>query len=372
MIMVVISFTMTCRHEEVREIIVLKETCTLGGIFDIICVECEETLESKTTSALGHKFGDYILEVAPSKNNNGLEVKYCSECNAMEEREYICPHETLKTKTTPSTCSSNGMHETFCVYCTTTTEFGLIDMLECTYGEWVIIKEPTCLERGIKERACSGCQAIEDAPIELVDCAYGDWVVTKKSTCTEYGSKQRVCAWCKSIDKESTPLASCNYKFSYSSYDESSRTITNYYKCVCGKTTSNTEKVYSDFSGVLRIDSVGLVVNTYNSYSQSVCDRQNSACYFSYGYGYRLRDVKIIGDHWNQGFDKIKKCRIGAIATLDDKTYKCVEVFTGHNNKTWLSDDDYNDITTHTGDLFMYTCNDHWSNITIVAWVRIS
>lgn len=113
------------------------------------------------------------------------------------------------------------------------------------------------------------------------------------------------------------------------------------------------------------IPSVGINVACYKSWEQSVCDAKDSACYFTLG------DMDVIGDHWNQGFNAIKSCTPGTKAYLETssgtKTFVCTKIFTGHNTGN-LTDDDYNDISRgyNTGGITCYTCNDHWSNVTIV------
>ena len=71
------------------------------------------------------------------------------------------------------------------------------------------------------------------------------------------------------------------------------------------------------------IPDIGINVACYASSAQSVCDRKDSACYFSLGAQY------AIADHWNQGFDAIKKCAVGTKAymeTGDEKQwYACTQ-----------------------------------------------
>ena len=63
------------------------------------------------------------------------------------------------------------------------------------YGEWVVVKEATELEEGLKERVCS-CGEKETETIEKLEHAheFGEWVVVKEATETEEGTKERTCS----------------------------------------------------------------------------------------------------------------------------------------------------------------------------------
>ena len=65
---------------------------------------------------------------------------------------------------------------------------------------------------------------------------------------------------------------------------------------------NNNYNTWDTLVGKLSIPSVGLSVNCYASASQATVDAANSAAYF-YTQGHL-----VIGDHVNQGFNKIKSC----------------------------------------------------------------
>lgn len=317
-----------CPHNTVYALSVENATCIHEGVENMVCEKCEAVVESHAIEAHGHEFGEYEMIVNPGNGTDGLEVRTCSICNEREARICVCPHSWNRAETTKeSTCSENGITAIICRECDTTIDELPKAKLECEFGEWEVISESTCLEYGVKQRACINCGKTEEEYLDFANCD--------------------------------------DFSLVSSVYNEADNTMTYYYECICGNTKQNTEKLYWGFVGTLNIESVGLTVNTYNSMEQSVCDRKNSACYFSYN------GVKVIGDHWNQGFEKIKSCSVGDIATIGDRTYVCVEVFYGHNTEYSLTDNDYNDITSHEGDLFMYTCNGCWQNIAITAWNAI-
>lgn len=115
------------------------------------------------------------------------------------------------------------------------------------------------------------------------------------------------------------------------------------------------------------IPDVGVNVACYDSNEQSVCDRKDSAASWQNGAGLQ----RFIADHWNQGFDAIKKCVVGTKAYMDNgetKTwYVCTSVEDGHNTGLGLVDNNYQAFEDRNqGGMTCYTCNGNWKNIKIV------
>ena len=133
-------------------------------------------------------------------------------------------------------------------------------------------------------------------------------------------------------------------------------------------------------AGRLTIPSVGVDVALYNASlyggSQGIVDAHDSAAYMQDAWG--LYNSVLIADHWNQGFDAMKHSVpdvTKAYIQTNSGTieYICVANFTGHNTGTDLTDNDYKRIVNLYSDgLIMYTCNDHWSNVTIIFWAPMS
>ena len=120
-----------------------------------------------------------------------------------------------------------------------------------------------------------------------------------------------------------------------------------------------------NYIGRFRIPDVDISVACYAGSEQSVVDKKDSAAFFS-GWNHQ-----IIADHNNQGFDKIKSCTVGMLATLEtngeSRTYQCVAKMLGHNTGKKLTDDNYNPINNiYPQSLVCYTCNESWTNITMV------
>lgn len=133
-------------------------------------------------------------------------------------------------------------------------------------------------------------------------------------------------------------------------------------------------------AGRLTIPDVGIDVALYSASlyggSQGIVDAHDSAAYMQDAWG--LYNSILIADHWNQGFGAIKGSVPDATKAYIKTSrgtieYICVANFTGHNTGRDLTDNDYKRITNLYSDgLIMYTCNDHWSNVTITFWAPIS
>ena len=124
-----------------------------------------------------------------------------------------------------------------------------------------------------------------------------------------------------------------------------------------------------DYLGRFYITNVGVNVAIYDSWKQSVCDKKDSACFFKYG------TQRVVADHWNQGFDKIKKCKIGDEAYITDgvktERFICTDIIDGHNIDGKLTDWDGNDIRYWNEDgITCYTCNGNSKNIKIVFFKK--
>ena len=79
------------------------------------------------------------------------------------------------------------------------------------YGDWKVIKEPTCTETGTKQKTCNSKDRVPcDKPtvtetIPAKGHSWGEWKVTKEATCKEGGTKTRSCSVCGATESQSTP-----------------------------------------------------------------------------------------------------------------------------------------------------------------------
>ena len=107
-------------------------------------------------------------------------------------------------------------------------------------------------------------------------------------------------------------------------------------------------------NGRLVIPSVGVNVALFDGHAQRFVDAKDSAAYFLAG------NTMVVGDHWNQGFSKIKNCHAGTLAYIyrgtSVQTLTCTGVCSGINGDSDLLSADGSSATMGGGTL-MYTCN---------------
>lgn len=186
-----------------------------------------------------------------------------------------------------------------------------------------------------------------------------------------------------SLNQEIKVNGVCDNGWSQVSYKDQIAYVSTKYlsdkKIEVQKATSNysdTAKVAAEMAsrqgmiGRLYIPAVGVNVALFNSFSQATVDAKDSA-------GTWRGTNMVIADHKTQGFSAMKSSVVGStIAYINNGSsvaaYMCVEKSTGRNNETSLVDGNGASLYTKIpGGLVMYTCNDHWSDITYTCWSPI-
>lgn len=122
-------------------------------------------------------------------------------------------------------------------------------------------------------------------------------------------------------------------------------------------------------AGRLYIDSIGVDVALYRSNKQSVVDREDSAAWFDLD---AWPGHMLIADHVTQSFARLNEVEIGdcaRIVTAEDDVlhYICTEVFDGHNNGLFITDDRGFSVVGDA-ELLMYTCLSYWRNVRVTLW----
>ena len=116
------------------------------------------------------------------------------------------------------------------------------------------------------------------------------------------------------------------------------------------------------------VQSRGIDVACYLSWSQSVVDGADAAAFFQIG------DQYVIADHSNQDFSALASCQPGDVAVLetpDGKAfYICAAVVPGHNYETSLTDASGESIAYgfNPGGITCYTCDRNWTDLTLAVF----
>lgn len=110
---------------------------------DRTCTDCG-SVDKATTE---HSWGEWVTVREPSCTEKGVQTRECDNCGDTETTDLPANGHTYVDE---FTC-----HDRIC----TVEDCGHIEKATTahTFGEWQIVKEPTCTEEGLRERICSVC-----------------------------------------------------------------------------------------------------------------------------------------------------------------------------------------------------------------------
>lgn len=163
----------------------LTATCASDGKYTLTCRRCGE-MEAHVIPATQHKYGDLHQAVAPTCVKDGnFAYYYCADCKQYFDENYRLLGDSADGLTVPAT----GLH---CFVA----------------GE--IIKQPTCLEKGLQLYECSTCHKQESRTLNEVEHDYGNLHESVEPSCTHDGNVAYYqCAVCKQFfDSAESPIDS--------------------------------------------------------------------------------------------------------------------------------------------------------------------
>ena len=177
-------------------------TCTVNGYKFITCARCYAELDYITLEKTGHISGTYIKD---KKEATCTEDGYtgdvcCVSCNMKLESGTIIEklgHDAV-VHTQNALCTTNGFTITVCARCYDLLDYIIINRLGHDMGT------PISNDDGTHTSKCqrSGCEYSETD-----DCTYEEWEIITESTCVVAGEKSRACTECGYAETEELPLA---------------------------------------------------------------------------------------------------------------------------------------------------------------------
>ena len=224
-------------------------TCTSTGLTDkVVCSDCNYVItEAETIDMLDHSFGDYI---SIDKVKHKLICGYCGHTETSNHTEKVIAG-------TSATCTSTGLTDkVVCSDCNyVITEAETIDMLDHSFGDYIIEKDSTCSELGLQFRSCEMCEDKIYEYIMLkphdyyldstscVDCGYAkpnkshkhNWICMEEDIttntrtcycecglCGVYGTSTKFLKLLNSISDENNTISlDMDYNFSDEEWDNS-------------------------------------------------------------------------------------------------------------------------------------------------------
>ena len=203
------------------------------------CTEKEKTEEANQSNygkqqCFEHNFGTYLVEIAPTCTEKGIESAYCAVCGEKSVREIQPLGHDLEG------LPCEGRHCSRCEYTEAPTAhvYELIEEIpaDCLYagikiyscecgesyteevpasghafGEWQVSTPSTCIKEGFEKRVCERCLAEETRSLPLAEHDFGEWTATVSPTCTEPGSKNRACSVCGHTETAEIPAVGHKY-----------------------------------------------------------------------------------------------------------------------------------------------------------------
>ena len=203
------------------------------------CTEEEKTEEANQSNygkqqCFEHNFGMYLVEIAPTCTEKGIESAYCAVCGEKSVREIQPLGHDLEG------LPCEGRHCSRCEYTEAPTAhvYELIEEIpadclyagikiyscECgesyteevpasghSFGEWQASTPSTCIKEGVEKRVCERCLAEETRSLPLAEHDFGEWTATKEPDCTESGSQERICSVCHTTETAEIPAVGHKY-----------------------------------------------------------------------------------------------------------------------------------------------------------------
>ena len=146
-----------------------------------------------------HTFGDWQVKKPATCEKTGLKERFCTDtdCNKKEIRKIpALGHDLKETVITEPTCGTAGSKEVTCSRCDFKDTKEIPATGNHAYGDWVIVKEATCTEEGLRTQTCANCGDVKKEVLPKVDHTWNEGEVSKQPTCTEDGIKTFTCTVC--------------------------------------------------------------------------------------------------------------------------------------------------------------------------------
>ena len=149
-------------------------------------------------------------KVIESKDSTCIEQGYIKcecECGAINIEEMAINYDnhigsTVVKNKADATCTKQGYTgDVHCEACDAVLVTGeVISATGHSYGEWNVVLNPTCEEKGQKEKICSVCEYVKITSIDALGHDFDDeYTIDIEHSCTEDGSQSKHCSRCENV-----------------------------------------------------------------------------------------------------------------------------------------------------------------------------
>ena len=161
------------------------------------------------------------------KEADCLQPKTCETCGQTEgsalghdwsEATCINPRRCLRCFETEGRSLGHRWVEATCTEARTCSVCGDTEgePLGHVVPEWTTVKEPNCMEEGVRTGTCAVCERVLREPIEMTDHIPGEWEIVLKPTKNTDGARNRHCTVCgKELEAEAYSITPEELKADY-------------------------------------------------------------------------------------------------------------------------------------------------------------
>lgn len=273
----------TVSSEEVEIIITAEKDVSAIELSKKTVSEKDITLEIDGTS-IAEAEGKYVLTFT-DWHKSGNETEAVLTFDGVEYTvKFVFPvedggHDYSIEEKIEATCAVQGSTRHTCSICGDFYDTDIIPALGHKYGLWIIDKDETCTENGIKYRECSACDKETEGHIEMgivpatghsytqavtaptcteggyttytcSDCGdsyvgaqtaptghtWGEWTVTTEPECEKKGESTRTCTVCVTEEKAEVAALSHKYEGTVTAPTYDAEGFTTYVCANCGDT----------------------------------------------------------------------------------------------------------------------------------------
>lgn len=141
-----------------------------------------------------HYYARYSI-VTPTCTQKGYTIYKCMGCGDSYDGDYTeAKGHDYESKLVKPTCTAQGYTRYTCKTCGNTYTDNFVEAEGHKYGEWITVKEPTCVDLGKDERTCSVCSYVDERDTDALGHSYKDTVIDP--SCTERGNTVHECERC--------------------------------------------------------------------------------------------------------------------------------------------------------------------------------
>ena len=148
------------------------------------------TRGTSTGVGTSHAWEEIAVKDSTCKDQGERTLK-CKSCGT-EQKETIPlkAHDWEEISRIDSTCTAEGEVVSKCKNCGT-EKTDSIKIKNHTYGDWVIVKQATYTETGLKERVCSACEYKESAQITKLEKKQNTLTVKPRTVTVKYAKVKK-------------------------------------------------------------------------------------------------------------------------------------------------------------------------------------